>query len=142
MDAILGDPDRSGLLLVSLAEELPVNETKETLAWLDEDQVIDVLPPVVNRVLPKLEVTRRLFAAFERGAGAGRRPAPPLAVRRTAGVADQLPPGPHLPYLFGLQHPGRGGVRLADLPGGGVTRASSSPGAAGWGRPRSPRRSR
>jgi anion-transporting ArsA/GET3 family ATPase len=115
MDAILGDPERSGLLLVTLAEELPVNETRETLAWLDEHPVIDVLPPVVNRVLPKLEVTAATMRRLEPG------PVHDAAqLHRSLYVGqqewlDELPPGPRLPYLFGLNTPGEVAVRLSDL---------------------------
>ena len=115
MDAILGDPERSGLLLVSLAEELPVNETKEALAWLDEQQVIDVLPPVVNRVLPKLEVTAAAIRRLEDGPV---RHAAELHRALYAGQRewlDDLPAGPRLPYLFGLNTPGEVAVRLSDI---------------------------
>jgi anion-transporting ArsA/GET3 family ATPase len=115
MDAILGDPERSGLLLVTLAEELPVNETRETLAWLDEHHVIDVLPPVVNRVLPKLEVAAATMRRLEPG------PVHDAAqLHRSLYLGqqewlDELPPGPRLPYLFGLNTPGEVAVRLSDL---------------------------
>jgi anion-transporting ArsA/GET3 family ATPase len=115
MDAILGDPERTALLLVTLAEELPVNETKETLGWLDEHQVIHVLPPVVNRVLPKLEVAAATVRRLEEGPV---RAAAELHRSLYAGQQewlDELPAGPRLPYLFGLNTPGEVAMRLSDL---------------------------
>ncbi|HKA83430.1 MAG TPA: ArsA family ATPase [Acidimicrobiales bacterium] len=51
---ILGDPARTGVVVVATPEEMPVNETLELAARLGEDTVVDLAGVVVNRVLPEL----------------------------------------------------------------------------------------
>ena len=41
MAETLSDPDRTRLVLVNLAEELPTTETLETLEWVEETEVVD-----------------------------------------------------------------------------------------------------
>lgn len=55
MDAILGQPDATELVLVNLAEELPTSETRGTLDWLAQEQIVNNTMVVTNRVFPKLE---------------------------------------------------------------------------------------
>jgi anion-transporting ArsA/GET3 family ATPase len=63
---ILGDPARTGVVVVTTPEEMPVNETVELAARLRDDTVVDLAAVVVNRLLPELfsrgeeEVFRRL----------------------------------------------------------------------------------
>lgn len=47
----LSDPDLTMLLLVTLLEELPVSETKETLEWVNATDVVSPPLVVANRVL-------------------------------------------------------------------------------------------
>ncbi|MDH3189560.1 MAG: hypothetical protein OEM39_02810, partial [Acidimicrobiia bacterium] len=97
------------LILVNLAEELPTTETKQTLAWLDENKFVP--PPVIvtNRLVPDLE-------AEPSGSG----PVYEAAVHHRAvrseqqHWAQQLPPDITLPYLFGLLTPGEVSARIAD----------------------------
>lgn len=109
MQEILRDPERTGLVVVSLPEELPVTETEETLLWLAKEDV--VAPPVVvaNRVLSEL-------------ADPGTPPGPvgEAATLHRALWAEQqtwlerLPPDHSLPYLHGLLTPGEVAARMAD----------------------------
>jgi anion-transporting ArsA/GET3 family ATPase len=51
--ALLGDPERTSVLLVSLAEEMSVRETVETYATIADELGMHVARPVVNRVFPR-----------------------------------------------------------------------------------------
>jgi anion-transporting ArsA/GET3 family ATPase len=51
---ILGDPSRTGVVIVSTPEEMPVTETLELTERLRAETVVDVASVVVNRVLPEL----------------------------------------------------------------------------------------
>ncbi len=51
---ILGDPDRTGVVIVATPEEMPVNETLELAGRLREETTVDLAAVVVNRVLPEL----------------------------------------------------------------------------------------
>ncbi|MDY7099630.1 MAG: ArsA family ATPase [Actinomycetota bacterium] len=54
MQDILGDPELTGVLIVTLAEEMPVAETLELTAALGPRTGVDLAAVVVNRVLPEL----------------------------------------------------------------------------------------
>jgi anion-transporting ArsA/GET3 family ATPase len=51
---ILGDPERTGVVIVAAPEEMPVQETIELAARLREETVVDLAAVIVNRVLPEL----------------------------------------------------------------------------------------
>jgi anion-transporting ArsA/GET3 family ATPase len=51
---ILADPARTGVVVVSTPEEMPVAETLELAARLRDETVVDLAAVVVNRVLPEL----------------------------------------------------------------------------------------
>ena len=51
---ILGDPARTGVVVVTTPEEMPVNETVELAARLRDETVVDLAAVVVNRLLPEL----------------------------------------------------------------------------------------
>jgi len=51
---ILGDPARTGVVIVAAPEEMPVQETIELAGRLREETVVDLAAVVVNRVLPEL----------------------------------------------------------------------------------------
>lgn len=63
---IMGDPERTGVVIVAAPEEMPVQETIELAARLDEETVVDLAAVVVNRVLPELfnEAEEALFDAL------------------------------------------------------------------------------
>jgi anion-transporting ArsA/GET3 family ATPase len=62
---ILEDPERTGLLVVTSPEEMPVNETIELTGRLADHTRVDLAAVVVNRVLPEL-FGRGEEAVFER----------------------------------------------------------------------------
>lgn len=51
---ILTDPAQTGVVVVTLPEEMPVSETLELVERLGDETEIDVAAVVVNRVLPEL----------------------------------------------------------------------------------------
>ena len=132
---ILGDPEQTGVVIVSAPEEMPVQETIELADRLAEETVVDLAAVVVNRVLPELFNTReeQLFdrlrqpdatAALEAAAGGKVGPvldAAELAVtlrRSRAGhlarLRAELPAELdmlYVPYLFQRSH----GVRATRM---------------------------
>jgi anion-transporting ArsA/GET3 family ATPase len=55
---ILDDPARTGLIAVTTAEEMPVNETIDLMMRVGQQTQVDVAALIVNRVLPALFTTR------------------------------------------------------------------------------------
>jgi anion-transporting ArsA/GET3 family ATPase len=55
---ILGDPERTGVVIVAAPEEMPVQETIELADRLATETNVDLAAVVVNRVLPELFNTR------------------------------------------------------------------------------------
>jgi anion-transporting ArsA/GET3 family ATPase len=53
MLALLSDPDKTGLVLVTTPEEMPVAETIELAAAVKRETTVDLASVVVNRVLPE-----------------------------------------------------------------------------------------
>ena len=110
--AMLADEARCRVLLVTLAEETPVNELVEA-AYLLEDQVgVALAPVIVNAVYPPVDglgdelppAARRLPAATRaalEGAAAFRRERIALQHAQTARLAERLPLAQlHLPFRF------------------------------------------
>ncbi len=111
--ATLADPAVAALVLVVTPAELPVTETLETVASLAEDPPIAVAAVVANRVLEPLEVPAEALAAVPAGP---HRDAALLHLGLAAGQERwlaRLPPGPRLPFLFGLLTPGEVAAQLA-----------------------------
>jgi anion-transporting ArsA/GET3 family ATPase len=124
---ILADPSRTGLVIVTTPEEMPVNETIDLTARVREETSVDVAAIVVNRVLPELfgrgeeEVFERLRAAprAEVDAAVGGEIEPLLAAARLAvtlrrsraahlerlrdDVGPEIPLL-YVPYLFARTH--------------------------------------
>ena len=135
---ILGDPEQTGVVIVSAPEEMPVQETIELAERLAAETVVDLAAVVVNRVLPELfnareeELFERLRAepaasALEAAAGGPVTPildAAELAVtlrRSRAGhlsrLRAELPRDLDLlyvPYLFQRSHGVRATRKIAD----------------------------
>jgi anion-transporting ArsA/GET3 family ATPase len=65
MREILADPRRTGTVVVTTPEEMPVTETVELVEQLRARTVVDVAAVVANRVLPEL-FNRREEAIFDR----------------------------------------------------------------------------
>jgi hypothetical protein len=105
----LADAERTQLLLVTLAEELPTAETMEVIDWVDATAV--VAPPVVvtNRILEKVS---------DRVTPEG--PVGDMVTLQRALTHEQerwltrLPPDLTLPYLFGLFTPGEVAAHISD----------------------------
>jgi anion-transporting ArsA/GET3 family ATPase len=134
---ILGDAERTGVVIVAAPEEMPVQETIELAARLEAETVVDLAAVVVNRVLPELfnETEEALFdrlraddehvAALSTAAGGSVAPildAAELAVslrRSRAGHLQRLRTelaGTELlyvPYLFQRSHGVRATARIA-----------------------------
>lgn len=108
MRDILMDPDSAELVLVSLAEELPTNETLETIDWLDRHPVVGSTSVVANRVLTPLTV--KATADGPLGAAAALH-------RSITGEQriwlDRLPADIELPFLFGVDSPAEVASTLA-----------------------------
>ncbi|MBS1837061.1 MAG: ArsA family ATPase [Actinobacteria bacterium] len=138
---ILTDPASTGIVVVTVPEEMPVTETLELIERVQGETQIDVASVVVNRVLPELfgrseeEIFERLrapagVAALGDALGAGVEPVldgAELAVRlRRSRVAhlerlrSGLPEGlpvMYLPFLFHRSHGVRATSRIAEALG-------------------------
>ncbi len=93
MVEILSDPARTGLVIVTTPEEMPVNETMELAGRVAKETSVDLADVVVNRVLPELfgrneeQVFERLCrpdAAHRLGELVGGDPRPVLEAARLA----------------------------------------------------------
>jgi anion-transporting ArsA/GET3 family ATPase len=138
---ILGDPLKTGVVIVAAAEEMPVQETIELAGRLAEETVVDLAAVVVNRVLPEL-FNHREEALFERlraedaaaalGAAAGGPVEPVLdaaelavTLRRSraghlARLRTELPADLtmlYVPYLFQRSHGVRATRKIAEFLG-------------------------
>jgi anion-transporting ArsA/GET3 family ATPase len=138
---MLTDADTTGVVVVTVPEEMPTTETLELIDRLRSETEIDVASSVVNRVLPELfgrteeEIFDRLrkpdgVAALEEHVGEGVEPVldgAELAVnlRRSRvphlnRLRDGLPTGVpllYLPYLFHRSHGVRATSRIAEALG-------------------------
>jgi anion-transporting ArsA/GET3 family ATPase len=138
---ILTDPAKTGVVVVTAPEEMPVSESLELIARLRDETEVDVAGVVVNRVLPELfarneeEIFRRargaeVVAALQERVGTGvgtvlegaqlavdlRRSRVPHLTR----LRDGLPAGMpvlYLPYLFTRSHGVRATSKIADFIG-------------------------
>jgi anion-transporting ArsA/GET3 family ATPase len=105
MKEILGDAATSGLVLVTSLEELPVVETLEAVARLDDAAVIDLAVVVANRALDPLQVDPDTVASLSPG------PIRDAASMHIAFTEAQqhweglLGPALRIPFLFGREAP-------------------------------------
>jgi anion-transporting ArsA/GET3 family ATPase len=138
---ILGDPARTGAVVVATPAEMPVTETLELTERIAEETSVDLAGVVVNRVLPELfgrgeeEVFEQLEQpeaelALDKALGSPARPlleAARLTVtsrrsrtehleRLRAGVAPAVPLL-YVPYLFFRSHGLRATRQVADALG-------------------------
>ena len=134
----LGDPARTGVVIVAAPEEMPVNETLELVDRLAAETVVHLAAVVANRVLPEL-FGRGEEAVFDRLAAPGNdailsaaigAPVQPIldgaqlavTLRRTRSVhlarlRDELPEGTpllYVPYLFQRSHGARATHQVAE----------------------------
>lgn len=135
---ILTDPASTGVVVVTVAEEMPVSETLELIERLGSDTDIDVASVVVNRVLPELfarneeEIFHRLqtpevLSSLTEHVGPGvdevldgaqlavdmRRSRVPHLTRLREGLPADLPVL-YLPYLFTRSHGVRATGQIAE----------------------------
>ncbi len=135
---ILTDPATTGVVVVTVPEEMPVVETLELIDRLGNETQIDVASVVVNRVLPELfarneeEIfddlrTPAATEVLERMAGPGvqrvmegaelavdlRRSRVPHLARLREGLPEGVPVL-YQPYLFTRSHGVRSTARIAD----------------------------
>lgn len=95
---LLGDPDRCQVLLVTLAEETPVNEVVDTAYALEDRVGVSLAPVVVNGLYPPLAGLDADPAAAAAAAGVALRPgeaealtaAAAFRARRTALQTEQV----------------------------------------------------
>lgn len=108
----MADPARTGLIVVTLAEELPAVETAEMLEWLDAEELIDVAAVISNRILEPLgaSVPVGTTGAVQEAAAlhAG-------IYREQQRWLKTLPVDVQLPFLFGVTGPAEVASRLADV---------------------------
>ena len=105
--SMLTDPSRSRVMLVTLAEETPVNEVVETAFALEDKVGVDLAPLVVNGLYPVLEgldadpAAAGTDAEVLAAAAQFRRRRQELQQGQVARLAAELPlPQLHLPTLF------------------------------------------
>jgi anion-transporting ArsA/GET3 family ATPase len=138
---ILTDPAQTGVVVVTLPEEMPVSETLELLERLSDETSIDVASVVVTRVLPELfgrgeeEIYDSLCedparSSLEAQVGSGtaevlegadlavrlRRSKVPHLTRLREGLPESVPLV-YVPYLFHRSHGVRATGRIAELLG-------------------------
>ncbi len=111
MEQIIADRDHTRLVVVTLAEELPMNETMETLAWMRQERLFPEI--LVNRILPPLPLPA--------GAKIPTGPAGEAALLHRALADEQevwlklTPTAVRLPYLFGLVTPAEVAAQLSEV---------------------------
>jgi anion-transporting ArsA/GET3 family ATPase len=144
----LSDPARCQVVLVTLAEETPVNETVETAFKLEERVGMHFGPVIVNGLYPRLDHLDADPEAAAAAAGVTLRPGQADAMRaaaafrrrreeRQAEQATRLAEALRLPQLW-LPHlfPGEIGLpeidRLVDALETGLAHLRKPPGHPGW----------
>lgn len=121
MRETLSDPKLTQLAVVTMPEELPSTETSETLAWLEQQQLVHDPVVIANRVLGELVDTSTPEGAPE-GAPQG---APGGAVGEMTSLhrslwseqqhwLKEVPPDLSIPYMFGLFTPGEVAAHMCD----------------------------
>lgn len=113
--ALLSDPSRCQVLLVTLAEETPVNEVVETAFMLEDRAGVALAPVVVNGVFPRLDLPEDAESALDEAglaldageiralvaAAEFRRHRQDLQSRQVGRLREALPLATlELPYLF------------------------------------------
>ncbi len=115
MRASLADPELSSVVLVTTPEELPVLETEATLDRLSVEPVFALESIFVNRLLDRLPVEGAVVQQLPNGPHRNAAEHHITTQRQQQRWLEALPPGPHLPYLFGLHTAGEVAEKLADV---------------------------
>lgn len=114
LERTLGDPATSGLVLVTTAEELPIVETRQAIAQIDEHRQIVIADVLANRIFTPLSASRGSIDALPHGAARDAAVLHTTLTDQQAAWLDHLPDDPHLPYLFDVRTPAEVAERLAD----------------------------
>ena len=109
MQEILRDPSVTGMIIVTLLEELPATETGETISWLAKEDLAATPTVIANRVLDELTDPDTPPGPVGEAAQLHRA----LWLEQQVWL-DRLPPEHTLPYLHGLFTPGEVAARMAD----------------------------
>jgi anion-transporting ArsA/GET3 family ATPase len=140
--ALLADPARCQVLLVTLPEETPVNEVVETAFHLEDRAGVKLGPVVVNGLYPSLTLPEDVVAAAKAagarldpqdvaalaGAADFRRQRQSLQAAQVARLAEELPlPQLRLPHLWTTDLDERHLDQLADGLGSGISALSQQP---------------
>ncbi len=109
MEATLGDPDLTQLVLVTLPEELPTTETADTISWLETEEMVPPPLLIANRILEELEDPSTPKGAVGEMA----------TLHRSLWAEQQhwlgeLATDLSLPYMFGLFTPGEVAAHMCD----------------------------
>jgi hypothetical protein len=108
MASTLADRSATRMILVTLAEELPTTETRETLAWVEETKVVHRPTIVTNRLLEEVTVKTPV------GVGGDMVTLHKSLWSEQQRWLEELPPDLTLPYLFGLFTPGEVAAHISD----------------------------
>jgi anion-transporting ArsA/GET3 family ATPase len=151
---LLSDPARCEVILVTLAEETPVNETIETAFKLEDRVGTHLGPVIVNGVYPRLDHLRVDPEEAARAAGVTLRPGSATAMRaaavfrrrreemqaqQAARLASRLPlPQLWLPHLFTGEIGAPEIDVLVDALEDGLVYLRQPPGHANWTGPTRP----
>jgi anion-transporting ArsA/GET3 family ATPase len=112
MSRLLRDAETTGLLIVTTPEELPVTETLQSIADIEEEDLVAIDRVVVNRVLEPLGVDVQTVP--EGPARDAARLHSDLMEEQTRWLKE-LPEGPRIPYFFGVHTPSEVAARIADV---------------------------
>lgn len=113
MSDLMADTSRTGLVMVTLAEELPTIETAETLQWITEERLISVEEIITNRILEPLGAKVPSDTSTPIGAAAALHDG--VFHEQQRWLAELPGRGRELPYLFGATGPVEVAERLADI---------------------------
>lgn len=114
MHTSLTDEDSTGLVLVTTAEELPAMETLEAIEALAAEDVMALTAVVVNRVLEPIALSASQLTKAPAGAHRDAAAHHLAVFESQQSWMDRLPPGPRLPYLFGVRTAGEVAEQLSD----------------------------
>jgi anion-transporting ArsA/GET3 family ATPase len=109
MRETLRSETKTKLVLVTLPEELPSTETRETLSWLETAQVVGRPTVLANRVLLELSDASSFAGPVGEAAALHRS----LTAEQQIWL-DAVPHDARLPYLFGLFTAGEVAAHLCD----------------------------
>lgn len=104
----LADPELTRLILVTLAEELPTTETRQTLDWVETTRVVPEPYVITNRVLEEVTVKT------PDGVPGDMVTLHKSLWREQQQWMERLPPHLTLPYLFGLFTPAEVAAHVSD----------------------------